>query len=165
MFHGISPSPKINMKFKDQKHDPVNGNDFISEVFDANANCRRKHFKWFFALAYPRHLILLKKTNLNHKADDFFKHFNKVSLDGCNPGMNLATDEQDQRFVGRGEGTICCKFKREGDGYFMDSMREHGHTLSFCPRNQPPPNDWRRKGYSPMRSRILFMRDQLEPNS
>ena len=45
VFHGISPSPKIDMKFKDQKHDPVNGNDFISKVFDTNANCRHKHFK------------------------------------------------------------------------------------------------------------------------
>ena len=44
-FHGISPSPKINMKFKNQKHDPVNGNDFIRKAFDANEDRRRKHFK------------------------------------------------------------------------------------------------------------------------
>ena len=113
----------------------------------------------------PRCPIPSKKTNPNHKVDDFFKHFNEASLDACDPGMNLVTCKQDQKFAGGGESTIRCKLKCEGDGYFIVSICERGRTLSFYPRNQPPPNDWRRKGYSPMRSRILFMRNQLEPNS
>ena len=83
------------MKFKDQKHDPVNGNDFISKVFDSNANRRHKHFKCFFTLRDPRCPIPSKKTNPNYKVDEFFKHFNEVSLDACDLDMNLAIDEQD----------------------------------------------------------------------
>ena len=30
ILHGISPSPRIEMKFQSKKKDPVNGNDFVS---------------------------------------------------------------------------------------------------------------------------------------
>ena len=81
-----------------------------------------------------------KKTQPNYKVDEFFAHFNEVSLSACDPSMNLSTDEQDQRFAGKGAGTVRCKFKREGDGYFVDSMCERGCASTFHPRNKHPPN-------------------------
>ena len=83
------------MKFKDQKYDLVNSNDFISKVFDSNANRRHKHFKCFFTLRDPRCPIPSKKTNPNYKVDKIFKQFNEVSLDAHDPGMNLVTYKQD----------------------------------------------------------------------
>ena len=137
VFHSVSPSPRVEMKFRDQRKDPANGNDFSSKVFSKNAERRHKHFKCFFALADPRHNVPSKRTQPNYKVDEFFSHFNEASLAACDPGLNLSTDEQDQRLTGKGEGTVRCKFKREGDGYFMNSTYERGCTLTFCPRNQP----------------------------
>ena len=33
LFHGLSPSPQVEMKFRSQGEDPVNGNDFIHFAF------------------------------------------------------------------------------------------------------------------------------------
>ena len=41
LLHSISPSPQIEMKFKTQKEDPVNGSDLYTEVFGSNASIRQ----------------------------------------------------------------------------------------------------------------------------
>ena len=102
------------MKFKNQNQDPVNRNNFIYAVFDKNVVRRHKHFKFFFTLVDPRCPVPPKKQQPNYKVDEFFSHFNEVSLAAYDPGENLSTDKQNQRFTGIGEGTIHYKFKREG---------------------------------------------------
>ena len=70
-----------------------------------------------------------------------------------------------QCFMGRGSGTRCCKFKYEGDGFFMDSICDSGYTIIFYPYNQPPPLFFISKGYYPLHAQVLFMLDQLEENA
>ena len=77
----------------------------------------------------------------------------------------MSTDEQDQQFAGRRKGTTRCKYKKEGDEYFMDSIYKSGFIISFYPCNQPTPKKYCSKGYSLLHSRIFFVCDQLELNS
>ena len=58
-----------------------------------------------------------------------------------------------------------CKFKKEGDGFFMDSVCNNGYTITFYPRNQPAPSNYIRLGHSPLHSRSFFLLNQLEENS
>ena len=48
VFHGLSPSPRIEFKFRSQHKDKVHGNDFIHRSFCPNAERLHKHFKSFF---------------------------------------------------------------------------------------------------------------------
>ena len=54
---GISPSPRVEMKFDTQNNDPVNGNDLVNESFGgAPSKATRRHamFKSFFGVQDPR---------------------------------------------------------------------------------------------------------------
>ena len=45
LWNGISPSPRVEMKFKSQSTDVVHGSDFIYSSFGPNAERRHRHFK------------------------------------------------------------------------------------------------------------------------
>ena len=49
----ISPSPQVEMKFKNQTEDPVNGSDICHRVFGKLGVTRHKEFKAFFAGVNP----------------------------------------------------------------------------------------------------------------
>jgi hypothetical protein len=49
IFHGLSPSPRLEWKFKSQCNDSVNENNFISNAFGPGAEKCLKQFKAFFA--------------------------------------------------------------------------------------------------------------------
>jgi len=163
ILNGISPSPNINQKFQSQKEDPVNGCDIVSQAI-LNGPRRHRHFRCFFTIYDPRVHPPRKSVQPNFKVDSFFAHINDVSLEAWLPGPQLSVDEQVQRFTGKGSGTRRCKFKREGDGFFMDTVCDSGYTITFYPRNQPPPSSFISKGYCPLHARVLFMLDQLEEN-
>ena len=45
IWHGLSPSPRIEYKFAPQWKDPLHGSDFIHESFGLNAERHHRHFK------------------------------------------------------------------------------------------------------------------------
>ena len=53
IFYGLSPSPRIEQKFKPQRQDPLHGKDFIFNAFRSSLERRHKNFKYFFALHSP----------------------------------------------------------------------------------------------------------------
>ena len=53
VFHGISPSPMIEFKFRSQHKDKVHRNDFIHISFGPNDEGHHKHFKAFFSCQNP----------------------------------------------------------------------------------------------------------------
>ena len=59
VFQGISPSPRVEMKFKTQEVDGVNGNDFIAHHF-TNGSQRHKQFKCFYLFKTHAFILLLK---------------------------------------------------------------------------------------------------------
>ena len=53
IFHGISPSPRLMMKFQTQAKDTVNDNNFVACLLGPNATQRHKHFRHLFACQNP----------------------------------------------------------------------------------------------------------------
>jgi hypothetical protein len=41
---GLSPSPRVEMTFKSQAQDEINGNELISSVMSPNGDERWRHF-------------------------------------------------------------------------------------------------------------------------
>ena len=80
-------------KIHPQSSDQINGNNFVSKCFDKGNILRNKEFKCFFTLRDPRIPVSPKKTYPNFKVDEFFKHFNEVSLEAYDPGEFLVIDE------------------------------------------------------------------------
>ena len=66
IFHGVSPSPRLEHKFRTQGQDEVNGNDFISRSLGPNATRRHKHFRHFLRaktqLLQPHHAVSLQTS-------------------------------------------------------------------------------------------------------
>ena len=52
--HGLSPMPKVFMKFKSQMQDTINMNDFIASMMYPHAAERWRHYRTFFAIQDPR---------------------------------------------------------------------------------------------------------------
>jgi hypothetical protein len=65
IFNGLTPSPRVEMKFQLQTSDPVHGNDFIKNAFGPGAECRHWHFKCFFAIQDPLVPLPAGKKKLN----------------------------------------------------------------------------------------------------
>ena len=53
VLQGLSPSPRVEYKFKPQRRDGIGGNDMIHNAFSSNADRRHKHFKAFLACCNP----------------------------------------------------------------------------------------------------------------
>ena len=148
ILNSISLSSSIDYKFQLQKVDLVNGYDIVSQAI-LNGLHRHRHFHCFFTIYDPRIYLPSKSTQPNFKVDSFFAYINDISLEAWLPGPQLSVDEQVQHFTGRGSGTRCCKFKREGDGFFMDSICNSGYTITFYLYNQPLPLSFISKGFYP----------------
>ena len=53
LLHSISPSPQVEMKFKSEVEDPVNGSNLCSSVFGKRGATRHREFKCFFSATDP----------------------------------------------------------------------------------------------------------------
>ena len=45
VWHGLSPSPRVEYKFHSQEQDILHGSDFISNSFGRNSERQHRHFK------------------------------------------------------------------------------------------------------------------------
>ena len=61
LLHAISPSPRLDMKFKIEAEDPVNGSTLCNEVFGKSGVNRHKEFKEIFSATDP--IIPTPSTN------------------------------------------------------------------------------------------------------
>ena len=80
VFQGISPSPRVEMKFRPQEIDGVNGNDFIAHHFPNGAQ-RHKQFKYVLSLQDPRIYPPSRKTHANFKFDPFLRYVQEISVE------------------------------------------------------------------------------------
>ena len=55
VLQGVSPCPKVEMKFSSQAEDPVNGSDLCCKIFGGTSKGKRRHaqFKKYFAVCDP----------------------------------------------------------------------------------------------------------------
>ena len=142
ILNGLSPSPDIKMKFRNQKNEPVNGNDAIHHALGPNATCRHKEFKKFFCVRDPRMVTPPRKTHPNFKVDRWLKHVNEISMEAWKLGSNISCDEQTQGFQGNHADKQRITYKAEGDGFQCDAICQNGYTYSFFFRNQPVPKEY-----------------------
>jgi hypothetical protein len=117
ILNGLSPSPQVEMKFRSQSQDPVNGNDLAHKAFGHNAERRHRHFKAFFSVQDPRVNPPSRKTHPNHKVDEFLLHIRKVSMEAWKVGRSFSVDEQTIGFQGQHADKQRITYKREGDGF------------------------------------------------
>mmetsp|Transcript_25091 Transcript_25091/g.54722 ORF Transcript_25091/g.54722 Transcript_25091/m.54722 type:complete len:1026 (-) Transcript_25091:83-3160(-) len=162
MFQGLNPSPQVEMKFKSQRQDEVQGNDFIHNVMGPNGPRRHKMFKCFFGVTDPAAPVPDRDKAPNHKVDAFLKHCNETSMYAWLLGENVSCDEETQGFQGNHRDKLRITYKKEGDGFQCDAIAENGYTWTFYFRNQPAPKKYTDMGMSPLHARVLFLFDQLK---
>ena len=80
MLQGLNPSPQVEMKFFNQRSDPVQGSDLCHRIFGDNANKWHKQFKAFFCLQDPAKQAPARKDQPTYKVDSFLKHLQMVSM-------------------------------------------------------------------------------------
>ena len=98
ILHGLSPSPRIEMKFSPQAKDTINGNNFVARSLGPNAIRRHKHFRRFFdcknSVAFPNPKIAYPLW----KIDKFLCHVLAVSMLAWTCGEMISVDKQTIRF-------------------------------------------------------------------
>ena len=170
LFHGLSPSPQVEMKFKSQQEDPVNGNDFVHSAFGGKAGKsarRHKHFKCFFACVNPLYPTPPRETHPNWKVQPLLKHMLDVSKKAMVMGRNLSVDEQTIGFQGRHKDKQRITYKKEGDGFLADTICGDGYTFAFYFCHEPvkleggDANVLKQYNLSPLHMRVLSLISQL----
>ena len=162
LLHGISPSPRIAMKFQSQQQNDVNGNDFVARSLGPNATRRHKHFRRFLACQNPVVPVPPRQKAPNFKVGEFLAHIIQVSMAAWICGMKISVDEQTIGFQGRHPDKLRITYKAEGDGFQCDALCNDGYTFSFYFRNEPPPPEYIAKGMSPLHARVLYLFDTLK---
>ena len=165
LLHSISPTPQIELKFKSQSEDPVNGSDLCAEVFGENGSTRHKEFKAFFAAVDPIKPTPPTTSHPNWKVDPCLKHMMRVSKECICLGESISVDEQDIGFQGRHQDKQRIKYKKVGDGFLVDALCADGFTFTWYFRNQTAPKFWTDKGVSPLHSRVMSLFQQLPDKS
>ena len=100
IFNGLSPSPRVENKFKPQSEDPVHGNDFIYHSFGPNAEQRHRHFKTFLAIEDPAIETPSKKKYPNWKVRPFLQWMNYLFPLIWVLGVSFAIDKMTIIFQG-----------------------------------------------------------------
>jgi len=162
IINGLSPSPRMEMKFKPQAVDPVQGNDYIVNHLGANAERRWRHFKCFFALQDPRKDVPNQKVQPLFKVHRIVNWINFIGKMSVSLGMHLSVDEQTIGFQGRHGDKMRITFKAVGDGFQCDVICDSGFTYCVYFRNVPAPAKYLQRGMSALHARVLWLFDHLE---
>ena len=160
ILHGISPSPRVAMKFHTQQDDFANGNDFVRANLGPNAERRHKHFKRFFGVQNPLKMTPSKKQFPLWKLKEFLDYMNTVCPEAWLLSEWISIDEQTIGFKGKHGDKLRISYKREGDGFQCDAICDDGFTYSFYFRNEPPPEKY--SHMSALHARVLGLFDILQ---
>jgi hypothetical protein len=162
IFHGLSPSPRVEWKFKTQRDDPVNGNDFICNAFGPGAERRLKQFKAFFACQDPALPVPDRKKDPIHKVRPMVAWINFCGQQARALGRDFAIDEQSIGFQGKHIDKLRVTYKAEGDGFQADALCQDAFTYALYYRNDPAPKKYLDTGLSPLHSRVMWLFDRVE---
>lgn len=116
----------------------VNGNDVVHNVFGISVVERHRQFNYLFAVQDPMVAIPSRNKAPNHKVDHIFAHMLRVFAELYDVGKDILGDEQDAPFQGKYQDKQQVTYKKADDGFMIDSIYEHGFTISVYPRNAPP---------------------------
>ena len=162
VLHGISPSPRIEYKFKSQGEDKVHGNDFVFRSFGTNAERRHKHFKAFFACQNPMINPPERKHYPNWKVRPIITWMNYIFPTIWMLGVAFSIDEMTMGFKGKHADKRRITYKVEGDGFQGDALCQDGFMYQVFMRNDPAPLKYQRMGLSPLHARVMALFDSLK---
>lgn len=163
IMHGLSPSPRVEYKFKPQYSDPLHGNDFVYKSFGPNAERRFRHFKAFFACQNPSINVPPRKEFPNWKVRPLLQWMNAIFPEVWLVGVSFSVDEMTMGFQGKHADAKRITYKRAGDGFQCDALCSDGFTYQFYMRNDPAPKKWmQEQGLSPLHARVMSLFDTLK---
>lgn len=111
LLQGISPSPRVSMKFKLQKVDFANDNDFVRNNLGPNAEHRHKHFKRFFGCQDPLKIVPPRSQYPLWKLKEFLDHINTICPKAWLLHKWIFVDEQTIGFKGKHADKLRISFK------------------------------------------------------
>ncbi|OEU12697.1 hypothetical protein FRACYDRAFT_243954 [Fragilariopsis cylindrus CCMP1102] len=158
VLQGLSPSPRVEYKFKPQTADPVNGNDYVYQSFGQKMNRERrhKHFKAFLSFQDPTMKVPSRDSFPNWKVRPLLQWINHIGPLAWMLGMNISVDEMTMRMKGVHRDRMTIKFKAEGDGFMTDALCQEGYCYQHYMRNEPAPQKYLNMGFSPLHCRKVL---------
>ena len=162
ILNGLSPSPRVEYKFRPQSVDEVHGNDFVSRSFGARAELRHRQFKAFFAVQNPAIETPCRKRYPNWKIRPLLLWMNLIFPLAWLLGKKFSVDEQTIGFQGNHKDKKRITYKAEGDGFQADALCEDGFTFQFYYRNEPAPVKYLRQNLSPLHARVMALFDTVK---
>ena len=162
IFNGLTPSPRVEYKFKPQREDVCHGNDFIYHAFGPRAAHRHKEFKAFLAYQNPAIDTPSKTKFPNWKVRPLILWMNYIFPRAWNLGQEFSIDEMTIGFQGRHRDKRRITYKRAGDGFQCDALCENGYTYQVYFRNHPAPAKYLQMKLSPLHCRVMSLFDTLQ---
>lgn len=117
ILHGLSPSPRVEHKFKSQRVDCVHENDIVYASFGPNAKRRHQHFRYFFACQNLAISIPCRLTYSNWKVRPLIKWMNYIYPRAWMLVETISIDEMTIGFQGMHRDKKRISYKTEGDGF------------------------------------------------
>ena len=93
LLHGNSPSPQIEMKFKDENEDPVNGSTLCNRIFGKRGMTKQKEFKAFSGSVNPLVPTLTISSHPNWKIDPLLKYCMGLAKEVVIIGKHVSVSE------------------------------------------------------------------------
>ena len=96
------------------------------------------------------------------KIDPVLKRVNKTLVEAVYLPQKISCNEQDIALQRQSRNKSWVKYKRDGDGFLVDTFCCQGNTYNFYYRYQKPLVKYMDKGVSALHVRMLFLFDQLK---
>jgi hypothetical protein len=158
VLQGLSPSPQIEQKFRTQELDPVNGNDYVYNVFGINDSQGKRHkeFKSMLTVQDPRIYTPPREDFPNWKIHPLLQWMNYIGPFAWMLGAYFSIDEMTLRFKGQHKDKRQITYKAEGDGFQCDALCQEGYCYQHYFRNDPAPKKYLNQKLSPLHARCMF---------
>ena len=131
MLHGLSLSPRVELKSKSQILGPVTENDFLNIIMRTKGVKRQNNSRCFFGDQVARLNNFHKKSNLTINLNLLFSELQKVCLEAWQLGWNFLVDEKKISFQGDHAYKLRITYKSEGGGFQAGYLCNGGFTYTF----------------------------------
>ena len=158
----MSPSPRLENKFRPQSEYKLHGNDFIYHSFVANAECRHQHFKTFLAVQDPTIETPPRNKYPNRRVRPLLNYMNFLFPLIWIHGIAFEIDETATGFQGMHADKRRITYKNKGDGFQCDALCQDGFCYQFYFRNEPALEEYVKSGLSPLHSRVMSLFDTVK---
>ena len=170
--NGLSPKPEMDLWFLSGAEDRIYGNDYVAPAMDKYVNGKRipglrrwRHFRRFAAFYdFRKCTKSAVKNNPLFKVQTLLDELNRNAKKMWRTGKWVSIDEQTLGFKGRHGMKLRISYKREGDGFQCDAVRDRGYTYSFYFRHGDAPelgDEFKHLDLSPTARRVVWLAQRL----